>query len=409
MGRNSNSYSTRGEPQVAQLLDTEINFNTLTAGDVLTWEATEEVWINAAGGGGGGGIVGTDDDALFKQGGNANTFTNGITRNPANTGRALTLDTANLRLGIGGSGVATNPTNTLEVQGTARVASGTDELEINGEKIGLIAGTNKLALFNNNLPAVPSGLVQVDSLVKQLESSSFRSYDPDNFDVANTTDIDSIYKIKLQDGTTRQSVPTTAFDIQEPFRPLSFPTGQIVEYQNKVPLCKPICISRNLGPQIIAPAAVRVVSSLGSRRNAPFFDDGMHYDPCNMRAKLTGTGWNSFGAPVEYRVADLKVGWTITWNIHATWTGPGAPLNRGDVYIVQYRNGVVLYNHLVQQLEQDGESWWCGTKTFMGWDATAGEDFDVLTDYYEVELANLAAVDLQYNSARCEAECWIAQ
>lgn len=408
MGRNSNSYSTRGEPQVAQLLDTEINFNTLTAGDVLTWEATEEVWINAAGGGGGGGVVGTDDDALFKQGGNANTFTNGITRNPANTGRALTLDTTNLRLGIGGSGVATNPVNTLEVQGTARVASGTNELEINGETIGLVAGINKLKFYNRNLIVPTSGLVQIDSLIKQIESSSFRSYDPDAFDVANTTDEDSIFKIKLQDGTLRQAVATLAFDIQEPFRPLSFPTGQIVEYSNKLPLQKPIIISRNLGPQTIAPAGVRVVSSFGTRRNAPFFDDGMHYDPCNMRAKLTGgSGWNSCGAPVVYRVAGLKLGFTISWNIHGTWTAPA--VNRGDVYIVQYRNGVALYNHLVQQLEQEGESWWIGKKTFMGWDATAGEDFDPLTDYYEVELANLAGVDLIYNSCRVEVECWLAQ
>jgi hypothetical protein len=119
MGRNSNSYSTRGEPQVAQLLDTEIDFTTLAAGQVLTWEATEEVWINAAGGGGGG-IVGTDDDALFKQGGNANTFTNGITRDPANSGRALCLDTANLRLGVGGGNNAVNPVNTLEVDGASK-------------------------------------------------------------------------------------------------------------------------------------------------------------------------------------------------------------------------------------------------------------------------------------------------
>jgi hypothetical protein len=129
-----------------------------------------------------------------------------------------------------------------------------------------------------------------------------------------------------------------------------------------------------------------------------------------MRAKLTGLGWNSAGAPVVYRVADLKLGFTISWNIHGTWVaGGGGLLHRGDVYVVQYRNGVVLYNHLVQQLEQSGEIWWIGKKTFLGWDTTAGEDFDPLTDYYEVELANQGGVDLTYNSAQVEIECWLAQ
>ena len=92
------------------------------------------------------------------------------------------------------------------------------------------------------------------------------------------------------------------------------------------------------------------------------------------------------------------------------WVGGGGGLShRGDVYVVQYRNGVVLYNHLVQQHEQETEIWWVGTKTFLGWDATDGEDFDPVTDYYEVELTNQGGVDLTYNSAQVEIECWLAQ
>jgi len=399
------SYSRKGEPSVEQLLNTAINITTLAAGDGLIWDATNEVWINGAGGGGGG-VIGNDDEVLFKQGGVGNTFTNGITRDAAASGMTMNLNTTSKYVGVNKQ----NPTTTLDVGGVADFTDNLQTIRISEQRIGLVsAAPNELKLYSGNLPAVVDGLTSIDSVNKKVSSSALRSLDPTAFDTPNTTDTDSVYKIKLQDGTTRQSVgpPLSIFDIQEAFRPLSFPTGQVVEYQNQVPLQKPIIIGRNLGPQVIAPAGTRNVSTFGSRRNVPFFDDGMIYDPCNMRAKLTGTGWNTAGAPVAYRVPDLKVGFTISWNIHGTWTAPG--VNRGDVYINQYRNGVIQYNHLVQQLEAEGEAWWVGKKTFLGWDAFSGEDFDVMTDYYEVELANLAGVDLVYNSCQVEIECWKAQ
>jgi hypothetical protein len=403
-------YSTKPIPTIGQLRNVNINPATLVNGQVVSYNSTTSVWENTAGGGGGGGAVisGTDDAVVFKNGSNGDAVSNGITKNTALNGYTASVDTTNKRLAINHTAGAIS--ETLEVNGTGLFTDGIDSLKIDGDKVGLSTGINKLRFYNRNLITPTSGLVQIDSQIKQIESSSFRSYDPDAFDTPNTTDLDSIYKIKLEGGTIRQTVATPAFDIQEAFRPLSFPTGQIVEYSNKLPLQKPIIISRNLGPQTIAPATVRVVTSFGLRRNAPFFDDGMTYDPCNMRAKLTGVGWNSAGAPVVYRVADLKLGFTISWNIHGTWVGGGGGLlHRGDVYVVQYRNGVILYNHLVQQLEQEGEIWFVGKKTFLGWDVISGEDFDPLTDYYEVELANQGGVDLTYNSAQVEIECWLAQ
>ena len=400
-------YSTKPVPTLGEIRNVNINTNTLATGQVVAYNSSTQLWENSVGGGGGGGatISGTDNAVVFKNGVNGDAPSDGITKSVAAGGYTINLDTSNKRVGIN----KINPTTTLDVDGEADFTDNSQTIKISEELIGLTTGTNELKLYSGNLPAVVDGLTSVDSVNKKVSSSALRSLDPTAFDVANSSDLDSVYKIKLQDGTDRQGVATPAFDIQEPFRPLAFPTGQIVEYQNKVPLQKPIIISRNLGPQIIAPAGSRVVTAFGIRRNAPFFDDGMTYDPCNMRAKLTGVGWNSAGAPVVYRVADLKLGFTISWNIHGTWTGPGAPLNRGDVYVIQYRNGVVLYNHLVQQLEQETECWWIGKKTFLGWDATALEDFDPTTDYYEVELSNLAAVDLQYNSAFVEIECWLAQ
>ncbi len=404
-------YSTKPVPTLGQLRNVNINANTLATGQVVSYDATTQLWVNSAGGGGGGGatITGTDEEAVFKNGVNGDAPSTGISKNATAAGYTMNLNTANKYVGINKN----NPTTTLDVNGIADFTDNLQTIRISEQRIGLVsAAPNELKLYSANLPAVVDGLTTIDSVNKKVSSSALRSLDPTSVDVANTTDENSIYKMRLQDGTTRQSVgpPLSIFDIQEPFRPLSFPTGQVVEYQNKVPLQKPIIIGRNLGPQVIAPAGTRNVSTFGIRRNAPFFDDGMTYDPCNMRAVLTGgTGWNTAGAPVAYRVPDLKVGFTISWNIHGTFTAPGPTLNRGDVYIIQYRNGAILYNHLVQQIETEAEAWWVGKKTFLGWDAFSGEDFDVMTDYYEVELANLSPVDLVYNSCQVEIECWLAQ
>jgi len=318
----------------------------------------------------------------------------------------MNLDTANKRVGVN----KTTPATTLDVGGIAQFTDNLQTISISEQKIGLTtAGPNELKLYSANLPAVPSGLTTIDSVAQKTGSSAFRSYDPDNVDVANTTDEDSIYKIRLERGTRTQTIATPAFDIQESYAGiLGFPTQQIVEYQNKVPLNKPICVSRTAGPQIVSPATIRVVSSLGTQRGAPFFDDNVIYDPCQMRAKLTaGTAWNSFGAPVAYRVSDLKVGWTINWSIHGTWASGSS--NRCDVYVVQYRNGVVLRNILVQQLESDTEFWCIGSRTLLSWSPSFIEDFDVLTDYYEVEIANQSTHDFTFNQADITAECWLAQ
>jgi len=401
-------YSTRPVPTLGQLRDVSINPNTLATGQVVSYDATTQLWVNTAGGGGGGAtITGTDEAAVFKNGTNGDAPSTEISKNATAAGYTMNLNTANKYVGINKN----NPTTTLDVNGIADFTDNLQTIRISEQRVGLVsAGPNELKLYSANLPAVVDGLTTIDSVAKKVSSSALRSLNPTAFDVANTTDEDSIYKIQLRTGTLRQSIPTPAFDIQEPFRPLAFPTGQIVEYSNKLPMQKPIIISRNLGPQTIAPASVRVITSFGIRRNAPFFDDGMTYDPCNMRAKLTGNGWNSAGAPVEYRVSDLKLGFAISWNIHGTWVGGGGGLlHRGDVYVVQYRNGVVQYNHLVQQHEQADEIWWIGKKTFLGWDNASGEDFNPLTDYYEVELANQGGLDLVYNSALVEIECWLAQ
>ena len=409
MGRNSNSYSTRGEPQVAQLLDTEINFNTLTAGDVLTWEATEEVWVNAAGGGGGGAVVGTDDDALFKQGGNANTFTNGITRDPTLTGRALTLNTTFLRCGIGGASNAVNMVNTLEVYGGVRIKEkvGINEIVIDGDNIGNIVGGTVLRLYSNNT-IVPEDICVVDSFNRTFTvGGTSRTLPPTAFDFGNSATEDGIYKIKLQQGMNLWA-GAAPFDAQNPLSnaTTAFPVGQTVEYQNNQPIQNHAIISRLANNATITPAVPYQISNFG---NVSAFTDRLIYDPMGCRSRLAGgTQWQWAGAPSVLRVAGNEFMINVKWYVDGVW-GLADPLNQLDIYVTQYRNAALLRQFLVSTKGSPSASYHeSGERTFMGF-ATYGEDFNCLTDDYQVEIVNFGANTFTLGTSQTEWKFILAQ
>ena len=404
-----NSFSTRGEPQVAQLLDTEIDFSTLTAGDVLTWEATEQVWINAAGGGGGGGIVGTDDDALFKQGGNANTFTNGITRDPTLTGRALTLNTTNLRCGIGGSSNAVNMVNTLEVFGGVRIKApvGSNEIVIDGDNIGNIIGGSVLRLYSSN-SIVPEDIVVVDSFNRLCTvGGTLVTLPPTAFDTPNGTQEDGIYKIKLSLGMNI-AVAVAPFDAQNPLSgaTTAFPTGQVIEYQNNKPIQDWAIISRLANNATLTPAVPYVFTNFGT---FSAFTDRLIYDPMGCRTRLAaGVQWQFAGAPSVQRVAGNEFMINCKWYVDGLW-GLADPANQLDIYVTQYRSAVLFRQFLVStQGSPSAPFHTSGERTFMGF-APYGEDFNCLTDDYQCEMVNFGANTFTIGTTQCEFRFILAQ
>jgi len=119
MGRTS--YSTQGQPTVAQILDTAIDPITLNTGDGLVYDATDQLWKNQPGGGGGGStITGTNDAVVFKNGTNGDADNTGITRLPAGFGYTVNLDTANKRVGVNKQ----SPAYTLDVGGIQELQVG---------------------------------------------------------------------------------------------------------------------------------------------------------------------------------------------------------------------------------------------------------------------------------------------
>jgi hypothetical protein len=339
------------------------------------------------GGGGGATITGTDDAVVFKNGSNGDAPNTGITKNTSLTNYAASLDTSGKKLAVNHPGGSIS--DALEVNGSGRfVGSSGDEMQIRDENIGLVAGTNKLKLYNRNLTAPVSGLTQIDSLVKNVESSSFRSYEPDTDDAPNTTDTASVYKIRLRRGMDLWS-GTPPFSRQNTFDPTQteFPTGQTVEYQNKLPIQYPAILSRTASGVAVAPATTYVISLFGTYSS---FQDRMIYDPTGMRAFINPTnGWTTAAAPTNFRTEDTKCLMRVKWNFKGRWSGSD-PTNRAEIYVNQYRSGALLRNFQVAISNNDDTCVINGERTFIGFNSVFGEDFDCSQDWYEIEVANMS-------------------
>ncbi len=393
-------YSSPQLPFLGQIKD--VALDNVQNADILQYDDTTRNWKNVVGGGGGGAtITGIDDAAVFKSGTNQGEGDNaGITRIPASLGYTMNLDTANKFVGIN----QINPSVQLDIAGGMHITDGSNKIEIDGENIGIISGTDVLTLFSHNTNLSGSNL-RVNSLEKKAECSAWRSNDPRSFDTPNTTDTDSIYKIKLQRGMDKEA-GGGLFDAQENYNPtLGFPSGQITEYQNQMNINKPVALARVATGIAVAPASVYVISSMGTQTA---FQDQMLYDPMQMRSRLTFTAWVFCGAPTIYRVADLKVGWTIKWYFNGRWLAPSAN-NRMHMYVNQFRNGILLRTYLVQVSNNDQTCMMSGERTFLTWSNGFNEDFDVLTDDWQVEIANQGTSDLRVDLGQCEFYCWKAQ
>ena len=88
-----------GADNLAELGDVEVDATTLANGHELVYDSVDEKWKNAAGAGGAL-FAGTTGDFLYKDGAVART--GGISNDPSSAGKALVVDPAALRVGIGG-------------------------------------------------------------------------------------------------------------------------------------------------------------------------------------------------------------------------------------------------------------------------------------------------------------------
>ena len=397
-------YSNRSDQQsIDSLTDTNIALS-ISNGDVLAWNAATLEWINSAGGGGGGATIsGTDADVVFKSGTNGDTFTGGITRTPATAGKCINLDTTNKRVAINGI----NPTKTFEVNGVATITDGANKLEIDGQELGLVSGVLPLSLYSANLSTGIDPTL-VDSVKKNIQSSGLFSYYPAGFDAPNTTDTDAIYKIKLRRGMDLWS-GVAPFSRQNNFNSLGveFPTGQVVESQNKKPIQYPAILSRTATGVAVLPATTYVISLYGTYSS---FQDTMIYDPTGMRAFINPTnGWTTAAAPSLFRTEDTKCLMRVKWNFKGRWSGSSAQ-NRAEIYVNQYRGGGLLRTFQVAISNNDDTCIINGERTFIGFNSAYGEDFNCSQDWYEIEVANMSVGNsITADYAHTEVEFILAQ
>ena len=109
--------SDDGVSLLTELDDVTLDPATLSNGDELVYDAADKSWKNATGAGGAL-FAGTNDDYLYKDGGVARSGS--ISNDPAASGKAIVVEPALFRVGIGGANNAVNPSHTLEVAGNVR-------------------------------------------------------------------------------------------------------------------------------------------------------------------------------------------------------------------------------------------------------------------------------------------------
>jgi hypothetical protein len=382
-------YSSYVPPTLGQIKDTKINTDTLANGDVLQYNSSLNAWENAVGGGGGGGasITGTDEAAVFKSGiqqGEGDAA--GITRNATLAGYCINLDTTNKFVGIN----LQNPSIQLDIAGGMHITDGANKIEIDGENIGIISGTDSLTLFSHNASAVQKAALKIDSSAKIALNGCWVSYNPITFDAPVSSTLTGLYKIKLDRGQDKWD-GAAPFDLQENYNSiLGFPTGQIVEYQNQAPITGARIYGRVATGVAVAPASTYTISLYG---NTVSFQDRLLYDPMQMRSRKIGSAWVYAGAPTVWRQADTKLIFTIKWYIEGTY-----PTRRNNnivqVYANQYRSGSLLRAYQIHQTPGDeAVHIHSGERTFYTHIPTLNEDFNPATDDWLVEIANQSGVD----------------
>jgi hypothetical protein len=355
---------------------------------------------NAGGGGGGS----QDLDQTLTNGDDANNqnivnlqqlvFVNNASNKILDSATGMNIQTAGLLDVTGGD---------MEIQGSA------DTIKVSENTIGVTTGSNPLVLYSDNTTTADS-VTEVDALAKLVSSSTLVSLPPNTFDAPNGTNQDGFYKIQLRRGMDLWS-GVAPFSRQNTFGSVQteFPTGQIVEYQNKRPIQYPAILSRVATGVEVVPATTYVISLYGVY-NGGAFEDRMIYDPLGMRAFINPTnGWTTAGAPSLFRGSDVKCLMRCKWNFKGRWSGPSAQ-NRAEIYINQYRNGALLRAFQVAISNNDDTCVINGERTFIGFHSAYGEDFDCSTDWYEFEVANMSpANNVSADYAHTEVEFILAQ
>ena len=396
-------FSTKPVPTVGQLRNVNINANTLATGQVISYDSTTQLWANTAGGGGGGAtITGTDEAVVWKNGVNGVATQFGISKNTTLAGYAMNIDIPNKRVGVNKA----TPSVPLDVVGTTKISDGVNTLTIDGDEVGLDTAP-VLRLYTNN-DKTDDASVRVDGAGKALlVGGTVGTNAPALFDAPNSTTQDGIYKIKLQQGMNL-AVAVAPFDAQNPLSnaTTSFPTGQVVEYQNNKPIQDWAIISRLANGVTITPAVAYVFSNFGS---FSAFTDRMIYDPMGCRSRLAaGIQWQWAGAPSVLRVVGNEFMINVKWYVDGVFS-IADPVNQLDIYITQYRNGALLRQYLVSTQGAPSQAYHTsGERTFMGM-APYGEDFNCLTDDFQAEMVNFGANSFTIGTTQTEFRFILAQ
>lgn len=261
-----------------------------------------------------------------------------------------------------------------------------------------------------------SGLVaqsrDVIALGGKVEAQTTIPTQPAAPDVPNyPTDATGDFKMRIDTGFNLALAPAVPpFDAQELLNnALGFPVGSVLDFTNNLPTKVPRILGRIASGVTIVPGNNYVLNSFGS---TTAFQDRLISDPCNMRSRKIGSTWIYAGCPAVLRTAGTLGDMLVNVFLDANWQGVADPGNKCTIYCHQYRNAVLLRSYLMgQNRSQDGECIINCRRTFLGHTGSFGEDIDVLTDDFQVELINQSTSltsDLVVNLGQVEMEFQVA-
>jgi len=407
MNAGSGPYVRTPVPYLGQIRDVNINPSTLATGDTIIYDNVSGTWENGVGGGGGGTatITGSNDFAVFKNGINGYADPACICRVPGTPGAAIIINPTTKSIGLG----INVPTERLEVSGVIKAAGAlltNLQLIPTSAAIGMVSN-HPLKLYSNNALTAPNATT-VDGIQNNIQSASFKSYAPANFDAADTLDKNSIYKIKLNNGMDLWT--GGVFNNQANFSAAgtSFPTGQTVEYQNERPIQFPKIIGQFLTSTNIGGGTSAYTTYFGTTVGA---NDECIYDPMGMRAFKMASDWAYWGAPSLFRTATAK----FIINVKIFLSGDWAGFSTNDSLIIrieQYRNNVFYTQHELARTTPNSASqrmrFNC-ERTFLGFVTGGNEEFIANTDYYNIQIENLGSNDFLVSRVNVESEFIFAQ
>ena len=270
-------YSTKPIPTLGQIRDVNINPATLTTGDVVSYDATTQLWVNTAGGGGGSAatvdITDTNTSGTYYP-----VFTDG-----AGTGKTLNVDASTTPISVNPNTGDFTVVNTLKID--------QDKVAV-GKNAGLTQANNSIALNASGVALNPANTGLFINPIRELQNPANLSQS------ANTLWFNSTSKEICYTGTPAVGSSKNS---------LVFPIADAVSTKQSILFTSPSVITeKSIMAQLDNPADIEQVYTFGQSIPNRFVAVGQGAN--TIAYSSDGINWTAPATPFT------SGGFGVAWN-----------------------------------------------------------------------------------------------